>query len=137
MKLQPKFPIYLLYTDLSCSPEELIRIYRGWDIIEKSFEQLKNGLEFRRLRTHINKTTEGKVFVGFLVLIMRSFILNKVRTNTDNKNITFEKVLMELKKIKTITMVDMQKILVPLTKMQKTILSILAIPHVDLINSVS
>jgi transposase len=126
-----------LTTDLSCSPEELIRIYRGRDVIEKSFEQLKNGLEFRRLRTHLNKTTEGKVFVGFLALIMRSFLLNRVRTHTEDKRITFDKMLMELKKIKTVTMTDMQKILVPLTKTQKTILSILAIPHVDLINSVS
>jgi transposase len=125
-----------LTTDLSCSSEELIRIYRGRDVIEKNFEQLKNGLEFQRLRTHINPTTEGKVFVGFLALILRSFLLNKIKTNAESKKMTFDKVLMELKKIKTVTMTDMQKILIPLTKTQKTILSVLDIPHVDLINSV-
>ena len=126
-----------LTTDMSCSPEELFRIYRGRDAIEKNFDQLKNGLEFRRLRTHINKTTEGKVFVGFLALILRSCLLSKVRANIESKKITFDKVLIELKKIKTVTMTDMQKILMPLTKTQKIILSALAIPHIDLINSVS
>jgi transposase len=126
-----------LTTDMSCSPEELIRIYRRRDVIEKSFEQLKNGLEFRRLRTHINKTTEGKVFVGFIALILRSFLLNKIRTNVESNKITFEKVIMELKKIKTVTMADMQKLLMPLTKTQKTILSALDVSHVDIINSVS
>jgi transposase len=125
-----------LTTDLSCNPEELIRIYRGRDVIEKNFEQLKNGLEFRRLRTHINKTTEGKVFVGFLALILRTFLLNKIRINPESKKMTFDKVLMELKKIKAITMTDMKNILMPLTKTQKTILSALAIPHIDLTNSV-
>ena len=126
-----------LTTDLSCSPEELIRIYRGKDVIEKNFDQLKNGLEFRRLRTHINKTTEGKVFVGFIALILRSYLLNIMRTHVESKKTTFNKVLMELKKIKTVTMTDMQKILIPLTKTQKTILEALAIPPNDLINSVS
>ena len=126
-----------LTTDLSCKPEELLRIYRGRDAIEKNFDQLKNGLEFRRLRTHINKTTEGKIFVGFLALILRSCILSRIRVNAESKKITMNKVLMELKKIKIVTMSDMQKILIPLTKMQRTILATLAIPSIDLINSVS
>jgi transposase len=127
----------LLTTDMLCTSEELLRIYRRRDVIEKNFDQLKNGLDFRRLRTHINKTTEGKTFVGFLALILRSCLLNKIRSQADSKKMTMNKVLIELKKIKVVTMSDTHKIITPLTKTQKNILSILAISPIDLINSVS
>ncbi|GHV38561.1 hypothetical protein FACS1894187_17510 [Synergistales bacterium] len=129
--------VIFLTTDLSCSSESLIQIYRGRDAIEKNFDQLKNGLDFKRLRTHINKTTDGKVFVGFLALILRSCLLKKVKAQTETKRMTLDKVLIELKKIKVITMLDMHKIITPLTKTQKDILAALAIPVMDLINSVS
>jgi transposase len=129
--------LVFLTTDLLCSPEDLIRMYRGRDAIEKNFDQLKNGLDFRRLRTHFNKTTEGKVFVGFLALVVRSYLLSHVKAKPETKDLTLNKVLIELKKIKVITMPDTQKIIAPLTRMQKTILSALAIDTKELMNSVS
>ena len=115
----------------------IIGIYHGWDVIEKNFCQLKNGLDFRRLRTHINETTEGKVFVGFLALILRTCLLGKVKAQTETKRFTLNKVLLELKKIKTVTMSDRQRLVTPLTKTQKTILAALGISHEALTNSVS
>jgi transposase len=126
-----------LTTDMLCSPENLIRIYRGRDVIEKNFCQLKNGLDFRRLRTHINETTDGKVFVGFLALILRTCLLGKVKAQTETKRFTLNKVLLELKKIKTVTMSDRHRLVTPLTKTQKTILAALGISHEVLTNSVS
>ena len=126
-----------LTTDMSCSPENLIRIYRGRDELEKNFCQLKNGLDFRRLRTHINETTEGKVFVGFLALILRTRLLAKVKGQTETKKFTLDKVLLELKKIKTVTMSDRHRLVTPLTKTQKSILAALDIAHEALTNYVS
>jgi transposase len=126
-----------LTTDMLCDPETLIRIYRGRDVIEKNFCQLKNGLDFRRLRTHINETTDGKVFVGFLALILRTYLLGKVKAQTETKRFTLDKVLLELKKIKTVTMSDQHRLVTPLTKTQKTILAALGISHEVLTNSIS
>jgi len=109
------------------SPKEVIRAYRERDVIEKNFDQLKNRLDFKRLRTHTDKTTDGKVFIGFLALILRSWMLRKIKGNPDTGKMTFEKVLLELRKIKVVTMVDDTKALMPLTKTQKVILSALGI----------
>jgi len=110
---------------LSCG--EVLKIYRDRDVIEKSFEQFKNRLDFKRMRTHWNKTTEGKMFVGFLALTLRSYMLRVMKCDPQTKHLTFEKVLIELRKIKSVTLSDLSEMLIPLTKLQKTILSTLSI----------
>jgi transposase len=110
------------------SSADVLRIYRERDAIEKNFNQFKNRLDFKRMRTHWNETTEGKLFVGFLALILRSYMQRAVKSNYDTKNLTFEKILIELRKIKSVTLSDMSEILIPLTKRQKTILSALDVP---------
>jgi transposase len=117
----------LLSTDLSLTSQAVLRIYRGRNVIEKNFDQLKNELDFRRLRTHLGRTTEGKVFVGFLALILRSRMLKKLKGDQETKSLTFEKVLRELRKIKLLTMPDNKKIIMPATKAQKKILAVLGV----------
>ena len=91
---------FILLTDNpALTSAEVLKIYRGKDIIEKHFDQFKNDLDFGRLRTHQIKTTEGKIFVGFLSLILRSSMLNMIKRNEGTKHYTFEKVLIELKRL--------------------------------------
>jgi transposase len=115
----------LLSNDPDMSSSEVLKLYRERDTIEKNFEQLKNQLDFKRLHTHLNKTTDGKVFVGFLALILRSYFMKKIKTDKETKNLTLEKVLRELRKIKIVNLSDMSKHISPLTKLQKTIFSAL------------
>jgi len=115
----------LLSSKTELSSRDVLNIYRARDIVEKNFEQLKNRLDFKRMRTHWNKTTQGKMFVGFLSLILRSVMLRKIKENVQTKHLTFEKILIELKKIKAVSLTDMSEILLPLTKLQKTVLSVL------------
>jgi len=122
----------ILSSDVGLSSEEVIRAYRERDVIEKNFDQLKNGLDFKRLRTHTGKATDGKVFIGFLALILRSWMLRKIRDSRETGKMTFEKVLLELRKIKVVTMADNTKALTPLTKTQKVILSALGIDPAEL-----
>jgi transposase len=122
-----------LTSDLKLSPLGLVDIYKNRDVIEKAFFDLKNNLDFRRLRTHSDKTTEGKIFVGFLALIMRSYILSKIKASKATERYTIEKALLELKKIKVIDMADGGRILSVLTKTQKDILSALGLPESRLI----
>jgi len=118
----------LLSSKPELSSREVLKIYRDRDIIEKNFEQFKNRLDFRRMRTHWKKTTEGKMFVGFIALILRSYMLRKIKSAPEIKQLTFEKILLELRKIKSVTMSDLSEMLMPLTKLQKTILSIMNVP---------
>jgi transposase len=117
----------LLSSKSGLSSSDVLKIYRDRDVIEKSFEQFKNRLDFRRMRTHWNKTTEGKIFVGFLALILRSYMLRVVKDNPQTKHLSFDKVLIELRKIKSVTLSDLREMLIPLTKLQKTILSTLSV----------
>jgi transposase len=125
----------LLSNDPNMSSSEVLKVYKQRDVIEKNFEQLKNQLDFQRLRTHLNKTTDGKVFIGFLALILRSYLMKKVKGYKETKNLTIEKVLLELRKIKVVTFADLSKILTPLTKLQKTILNAIGVSTEKLQNA--
>jgi len=122
----------LLSNDVSLNSHDILSIYRGKDVIEKNFDQLKNNLDFRRLRTHVNTTTDGKVFVGFLALILRSYLLGKIKDNAQTKHLTLDKALRELRKIKSITFEDLSRTLVPVTKLQRTILEAIGLSQDDL-----
>ena len=117
------------------SSEEVLSLYYRKDVIEKHFDQFKNELEFKRVRTYSEKTTEGKIFVGFLALILRSYMLNVIKNNEATKHLTFEKVMIELKKIRFATYENGEKDLLPLTKLQKTILSTFTIEKEKLFKS--
>jgi transposase len=114
-------------SDAKLSSADVLKIYREKDVIEKNFEQFKNRLDFKRMRTHWNSTTEGKMFVGFIALILRTYMLRKIKNDQNTKRMTFDKALIELKKLKVLTLTDSSEVLLPLTKMQKTILSALSV----------
>ena len=122
----------LLTNDQSLGSGEVLGIYRRRDVIEKNFDQLKNGLDFRRLRTHANKTTDGKVFVGFLSLALRSHMMKKLKENKAMKRLTLEKVLLELRKIRSVTYADSSRMLMPLTKLQRELLEAMGSSEAEL-----
>ena len=132
MKLKQCGFFILLTNNSEYSSSEVIDMYRQKDSIEKHFDQLKNWLDFYRLRTHNIKTTERKMFIGFIALIIRSNMLNRLKNNEITKKLTFEKVLIELKKIRTVIMSDMSENLITLTKTQKTILELFNVKESDL-----
>jgi transposase len=117
----------LLSNDAGLDSGRALDIYRRKDVIEKSFDQLKNGLDFKRLRTHVNETTDGKLFVGFIALILRSCLLGRLKASPDTKTMVLEKALIELRKIRAITHEDSSRLLPPLTKRQKAVLKALAV----------
>jgi transposase len=125
---------FILFTNKSeYSSFEVIDMYRQKDIIEKHFDLFKNWLELYRLRTHNIKTTEGKIFIGFIALIIRSNMLYRLKNNEFTKKLTFEKILIELKKIRVVIMSDMSENLMTLTRTQKTILDVFNVNVDDLL----
>jgi transposase len=119
--------IVFVTSDISLTSEELLHIYKGRDGIEKHFDELKNELDFSRLHTHIDKTMEGKMFVAFIALILRSYLEMKIFANEETKKWTIKKVLLELEKIKLLTFSGTSKMFMPLTRKQKQILEALGI----------
>ena len=105
-------------------------IYRRRDTIEKSFDNLKNELDMKRLRIHTSETVRGKVFVSFLSLIVRSYLLKQLKDYMQKDGLTLRKILLELDKIKTIQYPgsEEKRLLNPLTRQQRKIYELLEIP---------
>lgn len=111
-------------TDFKKTTAEILSIYRNRDVIEKSFDNLKNDLDMRRLYTHSDEVAAGKAFVAFLALIVESRMRNLLREHMDAKRFTFRKVLLELEKAKMICTPDHPnhaRRLNPLSKTQRDI----------------
>lgn len=116
--------------DLNLSSEEVLKIYRLKDIVEKYFDNLKNFVDSNRSRTHFTSTFEGKLFVVFIGLIYKSYIEVKLGKYIRENSLTVDKILLELSKIKLLTVNGKNRLYQPLTKKQKDILNHFGITEV-------
>ena len=113
----------MMTTDLKKTPGMILDIYRRKDIIEKCFDELKNDLDLKRLRIHSEVTMEGKVFVAFIGLILRTYAHNKLRGYMDkNRPMSIPQVFDELRMIKAAKTRNGMVLRNPMTKRQRTIL---------------
>lgn len=87
-------------TDFKKTTAEILEIYRNRDVVEKSFDSLKNELDMKRLHTMTGETTQGKLFVSFISLIVRSYMLNGLSDYMRKNGFTLRKILTQLDKIK-------------------------------------
>jgi len=100
--------------------KEAIAIYREKDVVEKGFLRLKNSLDIGRLRVHRADSMQNKVFIGFIALILLSYI-HKIMSDKDlYRQMTLKKLIMILAKLR-LQEIKGHRILFPLTKEQKTI----------------
>jgi transposase len=78
---------------------EALHIYRDKDAVEKSFDDLKNQLDMKRLRIHSSATMDGRLFIQFIALIYMSVIRNKMRKTKLNQKYSVREILQELSSI--------------------------------------
>lgn len=119
---------FLLFsTDMDAKVEDLLYYYRAKDVDEKMFAQIKVNIEGRRLRIHNNDTMHGKIFVIFIALVIRSYMLNHLGDYLAKEHITFKKAMLRLSDIKIIKNRDGYRFLKALTKKQKLLLSVFSV----------
>lgn len=120
-------------TDFKKTTAEILEIYRRRDVVEKSFDSLKNELDMKRLHVHSSQTAQGKIFVAFLSLIVQSYMRKQLREHMRKNNLTMHSILLELDKMKTIQYPGSHtpRLLNPLTKHQRDIYTLLSIPAPD------
>lgn len=111
----------LMETDFRSTSEEILSIYRRRDVVEKSFDELKNGLDMNRLHVQSDSTADGKMFVAFFSLILRSYMQNRLKSYQTQTNSPFASILKELRKMKFVCTNDGRKLLTPITKKQRDI----------------
>jgi transposase len=84
---------FCILTTSKMSPEEALRIYRNKDVVENCFDDLKNGLDMRRIRVHSSETMSARLFVQFLALILYSKIRNVIKSNKKLRHMTVREVI--------------------------------------------
>ena len=116
-------------TDFKKTTAEILEIYRNRDVVEKSFDSLKNELDMKRLHTWTSETAQGKLFVSFISLIVRSYMLNRLSDYMRKNGFTLKKILLELDKIKCFApnSAHSPRPLNPQTKTQREIYTSLAL----------
>jgi transposase len=114
-------------TDFKKTTAEILEIYRRRDVVEKSFDSLKNELDMKRMRSHRSQTAEGKIFVSFLALVVQSYLLKQLKPYMRKNNLTLHSILLELDKMKTIQYPGSHtpRLLNPPTKRQREIYDLL------------
>ena len=118
----------MITTDLKKTPNEVLDIYRKKDLIEKSFEELKNELDMKRLRVHSDVAANGKMFIAFIGLILRTYAHQKLKDYIDSKRpMSMAQIFDELRMIKTVKTKNGMWLHNPLTKRQRTILELFGI----------
>jgi len=113
----------VLSTDFRKNTAEILEIYRMKDVIEKSFDNIKNHLDMKRLRIHSAQAEEGKMFLAFLALILRTHVFNTTKDYIRKKRLSLDRIFFELRKIKVAVYPSGVMMHNPLTKKQKDILA--------------
>ena len=103
--------------------EELLSHYRNKDLVEKVFDMFKNEMDGKRLRTHNDYTTQGKIFLLFISVILCSEITKIMNQKEFFKTFTIKELLYELRKIKINNIAkDGKPIVSEISKKQRKIL---------------
>lgn len=123
---------FILTSDETLCSSEVLSIYRNKDIIEKNYDNLKNAIDGKRLRTHSLQASEGKLFVSFLALILRAHLTNVAKDWLRDQSASLDKLLWELRKVKVAKIGD-SYLHNPLTKKQKDILSLFGLAEKDIL----
>ena len=84
---------FVLMTNGIKDPVEALRTYRLRDLIEKSFGNLKERLDMRRMSVSSEENFEGKLFVQFIALELMSYIKKKMDDHHLYKNYTMQQLI--------------------------------------------
>jgi transposase len=125
---------FCLLTDTALSTAEVLEVYRRRDMIEKGFDDLKNHVDMRRLRTHRDGTTDGKMFCAFIALIAVSEIQAKVgpAMKKSKQSVSKAGTLADMDKIKVVDAGSGRRLINPATKTQRDVLEALGLTEEDL-----
>lgn len=109
-------------SDKDAGREEVLSTYRSRDRAEKLFDLLKNELDQRRIGTGDDSAAEGRIFLSFIALALRSELEVRMRKSALLKERSSDELLAELDKICSVRLADGRAILLEITRKQREIL---------------
>jgi len=90
------FGFFVLLSNSVKDPAEALKIYRAKDMIEKSFNDLKDRLNMRRTSVSSEENLDGKLFLQFVALIYLSYIKQAMDKAGLFKHYTMQELFDEL-----------------------------------------
>ena len=120
------FALLCTNTELSC--EEALDLYRSKDCVEKAFAVLKNDILDERIRTKSIESTNGKMFLAFIGLIIRRTLEDKLRRYLNKSRISLDSAINRLSYIRCIKEDEKWLLSNCLTKVQRELVDILGLP---------
>lgn len=94
---------FCILTNMKTDSSELLEIYRRKEVVENCFDDLKNGLDMRRLRAHSSEAMDSRLFIQFLALVLISRIRMIAKESTDLRYMTIREIMEAMETIVRIT----------------------------------
>lgn len=104
--------------------EEVLSLYRSKQLIEMSFDILKNDLDISTPHVHKTETLRGLLFVSFIALIFHMRILKLLKDHKLQDEYSFNRVILELQKLKIVNYENGDSIVNEATKKQRDLLKL-------------
>ncbi|OVE80926.1 hypothetical protein BVY04_04550 [bacterium M21] len=79
--------------------KEALCVYRGKDVVENCFDDLKNHLDMKRLRVHTAEAMDSRLFLQFIALIYVSEIRKTTKGHDKLKYLSVRDVMEQLETI--------------------------------------
>ena len=115
---------FLIFSsDAEATPGDVLDHYRAKDTAEKLFSQIKVEMDGNRIRTHNERTTEGKTFVTFIACVIRSNLLTRLRRYLTDNSTSLKKAFNQLSNITILSGQEGYRFTKALSKKQKQILT--------------
>lgn len=92
-RAEKDYGYFVLMTNGIKEPAEALRIYRLRDLIEKTFGNLKERLDMRRMSVSSEENFEGKLFIQFVALELMSYIKKEMEANNLFRKYTMQSLL--------------------------------------------
>jgi transposase len=118
---------FILLSNEIKDPIEALSGYRGKDVIEKAFDNLKERLEMRRTSVESNENLEGRFFIQFVGLIYISYLHKLMNEHHLYRNYTMQSLFDELDLIERFDYPGQRHHCSEVTKKQKDLYDVLGI----------
>ncbi|MDO5862598.1 MAG: IS1634 family transposase [Thermoplasmata archaeon] len=100
---------------------EALRIYRDKETAESAFDDLKNGMDMKRLRVRSETALNGKMFIAFLGLALKLEMSNVMDRSPELAGRTREEVLREMSILRSVRIGEGNEVFTERTKLQKRV----------------
>lgn len=122
-----KMGLFILLYEGDFTWDECLSLYRSRDLVERSFDILKNDLDIMPLNIKKRESLCGLMFIAFLSLLVRMHILKQLQETGLIKNCSLERIFLELEKIRWFVLPEEKFLITEIGKKQRHILDTLDI----------